>query len=221
MTTAGGPVKVLISYAHESADHKAAVRRLWLLLRSLGIDAKIDITAQAQRQFWPEWMAKQIHSADFVLVVASAAYRERAENSGDPAEGQGVRWEARLIQDRWYADPDGGLRSIVPVILPGESVDGLPTWLLPTGATFYELRDLTPSGVERLLRIQPLAVADPGNSQWQRDLSISRNKLGNVAVASGDLAAAWEHFQAALEIAQRLAAADPTNSEWQRDSRSA
>jgi hypothetical protein len=54
-------------------------------------------------------------------------------------------------------------------------------------------------------------------SAWQRDLSISRNKLGDVAVAAGDLAGAGEHYRAAQVIAERLAAADPTNTGWQRD----
>jgi hypothetical protein len=52
---------------------------------------------------------------------------------------------------------------------------------------------------------------------WQRDLSVSRDKLGEVAQAAGDLTTATEHYQAALAIRERLAAADPTNSQWQRD----
>ena len=62
-----------------------------------------------------------------------------------------------------------------------------------------------------------LAAADPANTDWQRDLSVSHNKLGDVAVAAGDLAAARTAYQAALDIADRLAAADPANTEWQRD----
>ena len=37
-----------------------------------------------------------------------------------------------------------------------------------------------------------LAAADPTNTEWQRDLSVSRDRLGDVAVAAGDLAAAAE-----------------------------
>ena len=62
-----------------------------------------------------------------------------------------------------------------------------------------------------------LAAADPANTEWQRDLSVSHDKLGDVAVAAGDLAAARDHYQASLDIAHRLAAADPANTEWQRD----
>ena len=51
----------------------------------------------------------------------------------------------------------------------------------------------------------------------QRDLSISHNKLGNLARAAGDLTAARTAYTAALTIRRRLADADPTNTQWQRD----
>ena len=55
------------------------------------------------------------------------------------------------------------------------------------------------------------------NSGWQRDLSVSWNKLGSVRVAQGDLVGALAAFGADLAIAERLAAADPGNAGWQRD----
>ena len=61
------------------------------------------------------------------------------------------------------------------------------------------------------------AASDPANTEWRRDLSVSREKLGDVAAAAGDLAAARGHYQAALDIRTRLAAADPANAGWQRD----
>ncbi len=66
-------------------------------------------------------------------------------------------------------------------------------------------------------QVETRAAADPANTEWQRDLSISREKLGDVAAAAGDLGAARDHYQAGLDIAARLAAADPANTEWQRD----
>jgi hypothetical protein len=52
---------------------------------------------------------------------------------------------------------------------------------------------------------------------YQRDLSISHNKLGNLAVARGDTTTAEQHFRTGLDIRERLAAADPGNAEYQRD----
>jgi predicted negative regulator of RcsB-dependent stress response len=62
-----------------------------------------------------------------------------------------------------------------------------------------------------------LAATDPANTEWQRDLSVSHDNLGDVAVAAGDLTAARTAYQAALDIAARLAATDPANTGWQRD----
>jgi hypothetical protein len=86
-------------------------------------------------------------------------------------------------------------------------------WLLDSG-------DL-PSAV-RLARLmlhedERRASADPGNAGWQRDLSVSHNKVGDLAVAAGDLPAARDAYTASLAIAQRLADADPGNAGWQRD----
>ena len=62
-----------------------------------------------------------------------------------------------------------------------------------------------------------LAKSDPGNAGWQRDLSVSYNKVGDVQVAQGDLAGALKSYSDSLAIADRLAKSDPGNAGWQRD----
>ena len=62
-----------------------------------------------------------------------------------------------------------------------------------------------------------LAAADPSNTQWQRDLSISYNKIGTIQQAQGKLAEALQSFQSDMTITQKLAAADPSNTQWQTD----
>jgi tetratricopeptide (TPR) repeat protein len=62
-----------------------------------------------------------------------------------------------------------------------------------------------------------LARSDPGNAQWQPDLSVSWNKLGNVRRAQGDLAGALAAYEASRAICERLAVLDPQNAKWQRD----
>ena len=58
---------------------------------------------------------------------------------------------------------------------------------------------------------------DPGNTEWQRNLSVSHGRLGDVAVTDGDLTAARRAYQASLNIAEALAARDPGNTQWQWD----
>jgi tetratricopeptide (TPR) repeat protein len=62
-----------------------------------------------------------------------------------------------------------------------------------------------------------LAQADPGNAGWQRDLSVSHNKFGDVLSARGNLPAALDAFRASHAIAERFARADPEDAGWQRD----
>ena len=44
---------------------------------------------------------------------------------------------------------------------------------------------------------------DPGNTEWQRDLSVSHNKIGDVLVAQGDRAGALDAYRDGLAIAER------------------
>ena len=62
-----------------------------------------------------------------------------------------------------------------------------------------------------------LAASDADNAEWQRDLSVSYEKIGNVLVKQGKLADALTSYRASLVIAERLAASDVGNAEWQRD----
>ena len=66
-------------------------------------------------------------------------------------------------------------------------------------------------------QVETQVAAEPSDISWQRLLSVSRNRLGDVAVATGDLAGARSAYQASLDIRTRLAAADPASTEWQRD----
>ena len=62
-----------------------------------------------------------------------------------------------------------------------------------------------------------LAKRDPANTQWQRDLSVSQERIGNVLIAQGDGPGALAAYQAGLAIREGLAKRDPANTEWQRD----
>ena len=62
-----------------------------------------------------------------------------------------------------------------------------------------------------------LTALDPGNTQWQRDLSVSYERLGVVAVAQGKLDEAARAYRDCLTIAKKLAAGDPGNTGWLRD----
>ncbi|MBM7773672.1 tetratricopeptide (TPR) repeat protein [Actinokineospora baliensis] len=153
--------RVFISYAQESDAHREAVRELWVYLRENGIDAKFDQAAAETRQDWALWMGDQVRAADVVLCVASEQYRKRAEGRESPEVGRGVQWEARLIRDAFHAAQDN-LTRFVPVVVKGQTRDGVPDFLAPSTTTVYHVD--TPQGADRLLRFlldRPAIVEPP------------------------------------------------------------
>jgi tetratricopeptide (TPR) repeat protein len=68
-----------------------------------------------------------------------------------------------------------------------------------------------------LTMIQALVAQDPTNTGFQRDLSVSQDKLGDIRLQLGETAAALGHYEAGLTIRQALVTQDPANTEFQRD----
>jgi hypothetical protein len=152
---------VLISYAHDDDGHCERVRQLWALLRSVGVDARLDVLAEVEQPYWPDWMSEQVR---FVVVVASPAYRRRAESREEPGAGHGVRWEAQALKDLLHANPEAFGRKVALVVLPGGSVEGFPDWMSPWGRTRHVVSEFTVAGAESLVRLltgQPLDVEPP------------------------------------------------------------
>jgi SAM-dependent methyltransferase len=144
-------IRVFISYAHDSLAHDDKVLRFCNVLRSQGVDARIDIPAARQRQDWPLWMLNEFKVADFVLIIASPEYKRRAEGSAPKGEGLGVQWEASLIRNEVYANPRKSLQRFVPIILPGCAAEDIPLWLGPHSTTHYTIPNYSPAGTSELI----------------------------------------------------------------------
>ncbi|MEU8561150.1 SEFIR domain-containing protein [Streptomyces cyaneofuscatus] len=158
-----GP-RVFISYANDDGPHTEQVRSLWQLLRENGIDARLDLPAAEQPQDWALWMQREYEQADFVLVIASQAYKRRAEGTEASGKGEGVAWEGRLLRAEVYARPDDWYSRVLRVVLPGGSRDDLPSFLGGHALTHYIVDPLTTTGAERLLRYltnQPYETEPP------------------------------------------------------------
>ena len=145
-------VRVFISYAHDDSEHEQEVWEFYNFLRGLGIDARIDLVAAEQPQDWTLWMLEQIDAADFVLVIASPAYKQRAEGKTSDAIGRGAQWEAQLIREAYNSARSTARARFLPVILPDSNSDNLPTWIGPTSATHYYVSGYSVGGADRLIR---------------------------------------------------------------------
>lgn len=147
------PGYVLISYAHGSEQHDAAVIQLYHLLRSEGIDARVDIVADNVPTDWALWTEREMGAAERVLVICTPAYRQRFEMIGPPDEGRGVKWEARYIREAAYRDQGMGRSKFLPVLLPGGNLEDIPTMFSPHSATHYRVDAFTVAGATPLIRL--------------------------------------------------------------------
>lgn len=146
-----GP-KVFISYAHEDEGHKKTVRALAELLVRNGIDAGLDQWAGAGRQDWQAWATRLISQAAFVLIIASPAYRRVGDGLVKTNENRGAQAESATIRDLLHQDRHTWTAKLLPVVLPGRSIDDIPLFLQPYCADRYHVTELSDAGVEDLLR---------------------------------------------------------------------
>jgi hypothetical protein len=93
---------VLVSYSHDSEEHKDRVLSLVKQLRLDGLDAHCDREVIAPAQGWLRWMNDQIRSADYVIVVCSDIYGARAEGRDAPGAGLGATFEGAVIGTELY-----------------------------------------------------------------------------------------------------------------------
>jgi hypothetical protein len=164
----GTPPVVFISYAHESDEHKNAVRDLWLVLRDNGVDAKLDAPAAEVWQDWPLWMEEQVDRSAFVLVIASKAYKLHAGATPITDRGRGVQYEASLLREKIYADRATWRGKVLPVLLPTHGLDEVPAWLGPFSTTSYRVPTIDAAGCGTLLRVllgQPYETEPPVRSR--------------------------------------------------------
>ena len=170
--------------------------------------------------------------ADKDAKDAAAAYRTLASIAAvsDPAHAREYYAEAArldpsdvegMYQNGWYQQEAGKLaaaeaayRRVIAAATPGSGdrdywaqlgmgdIEQQRGDLVAALATYHEAGTIA----------DRLAKADPGNAGWQRDLSVSYEKVGDVLVAQGNLPEALKSFRDALAIRDRLAKADPGNA---------
>lgn len=139
MSSASTCTGVLVSYAHDPdvAGHKERALELAQSLRIRGVDALIDQFLEHDPPNWPRWMTDQIKAADFVLCLASPAYKVRFEQRGDHQIGRGVRWEGMVVTEHIYDNIVDNQRKFIAVVPEKCSHHDIPDVLLPIGRSYY------------------------------------------------------------------------------------
>ncbi|MEU4251445.1 toll/interleukin-1 receptor domain-containing protein [Amycolatopsis sp. NPDC026612] len=151
---ADGRPRVFVSYAQESPAHKKAVVELCRLLAAAGVDVRVDQDDLEHRRNWDEWTTTQILRTDYVLVVASPAYRAVGDGElADSTRHRGIRSEYSRLADLLHRDRDRWTKKLLPVVLPGRSPDEIPLAFLPAIADYYVVAAFTRDAAVDLLNV--------------------------------------------------------------------
>jgi hypothetical protein len=155
--------KVLISYSHDSPQHKDLVLRFAQRLCTDGVDAQIDQYVVGRPEGgWPRWMLDKLDWADFVLLICTQTYYRRFRGHEEPATGKGVDWEGQLITLQIY-NAKSRTAKFVPVIFDSRDKEFVPE---PLSDQFYCL-----DSEDRYLELLSLLTGQAG---------VTRPELGPV-----------------------------------------
>ncbi|MEU1379486.1 SAV_2336 N-terminal domain-related protein [Streptomyces albidoflavus] len=166
--------RVFISHARDTAAAEQADRLNQLLDRE-GFDAHFDRAASHRGRDWLAWLNDELRLADVILVICSPEYERHTEVAESGGTDSRDPETPRLfhIAD-WTRN-----RLVIPVVLPGGTVDGLPS----------SLSSLNPVMVNSLSRdgIAPLLARLPEVHLGSRDtvdqpISAERQYALGVAV---------------------------------------
>lgn len=156
--------RVFFSYAHESDEHRNQVLALAHFLTSQGIVVDLDQWAGPDRQDWGAWALRHIETADFVVVVASPDMRTAGDGHAAGTVRRGLQYEMAAVRDLLQKDRPTWIRKLLPVVLPGRTVDDIPLFMQPYAADHYTLETIDDAGTEYLMRAltrQPRDLAPP------------------------------------------------------------
>ena len=152
------PIRIFISYSHDSPGNSDRVLSLTQQLRHDGLEAAIDQFSPFPKQGWIRWMERQLNEADFTLCVCTKEYRISFDGLDTGPAGKGVNWEGQTISQFIYEARGNNVR-FIPVLFAGqEEADVIPRALKPY--THFVL-DRQYDELFRLLTNQPAVSPAP------------------------------------------------------------
>ncbi|MFD4277400.1 TIR domain-containing protein [Streptomyces cyaneofuscatus] len=151
MAHAPAQPRALISYSHDSDEHRRTIRKFADRLRHAGVDAWIDqFDEHDPPESWPDWMRSEIERADSVVVVVTEGYVERFRRETGPGIGSGVRWEGALITADLYHSRRERAK-FIPVVLRNEDAALIPPPLNLT--SWFAIGQAAEADITRLTQV--------------------------------------------------------------------
>jgi len=152
--------KVFISYSWDGAEHQRWVQNLAARLREHGVETILDVWSVAPGEELPGFMETSVRESDFVLIVCTPKYKDRADNRKG-----GVGYEGSIMTAEVFTHSPR--RKFIPVLRHPKWEEAAPSWLL--GSRYLNLTEYpeVEDGYHELLdalhdrRAQPPPVGMP------------------------------------------------------------
>ncbi len=142
------PIRVFISYTKSTDQHRDWVKGVASYLRSVGVDARLDVWHLRQGMDVAQWMCNELNMADRVLLICDELYAQKA----DGRHG-GVGWEIRIIQGDLLQSQSTNPDKFVPVVVTENLADGMPYFIKTVYCIHWPpYRRDDPSLMEELVR---------------------------------------------------------------------
>ncbi len=127
MTKAEEGTRVFLSYSWDNELHRTWVRYFAEQLMDLGLDVRLDQWHASPGQNLPLFMEQEVVRADYVVVVCTKLFAEKANSRTGGAGYEQQIVTGQLLQGRLA-------NRIIPVLRSGDRVDSIPIYLTSTYA---------------------------------------------------------------------------------------
>lgn len=113
---------MFISYSWEEDAHQEWARSLADKLLWDGIDVRIDQYDTTHGDRLPQFMEQEITASDYVLIICTPIYKEKADN-----RKSGVGYEGHIISAELLSKNNE--RKFIPILKKGDFSNAVPTFL--------------------------------------------------------------------------------------------
>jgi hypothetical protein len=127
------------------------VRALAERLNANGCIVNMDLFDRGDDTDWSRYGPRMIDEADFTLIVASKAYRERWDGDNPPREGAGATREINTMKGIFNKDRSAFQNKFRVIELPGITGDDIPDEIFAV-LLRYRVDPFNDAGLEILLR---------------------------------------------------------------------
>ena len=141
--------KVFISYSWDSEQHKERVKKFVKFLRSNSIEVIFDDDIKLGERL-PEFMQRGVRNADYVLLILTPTYRNRADKRYQSGiKTTGVGYENTIINSELYSQNNE--EKFIPVLFDGTWEASTPYWAEGKYGTDFSNNNLNSDAIRELL----------------------------------------------------------------------